>query len=340
MIALAFLLAGLATSVTTAQAPPIAIVDWYGMQEVSRPKLQQALAIEPGDPLPEQPAEAEARLEAVPGVADARLSAVCCEGGGTILYVGIREAGQTALSFGAAPSGAARLPEEVKEAGAAFEKALMAAVQRGEVGEDDSLGHALVHDPAARAIQESFIDLADRYRDQLREVLQDAADAEQRALAAQVLAYATDKPAVVPDLVHALKDPDPGVRNNAMRALALMGKYARRAPEAGIHVPLRPFIDLLSSIIWTDRNKASFALLSLAGPDDAEALATLRKEALQPLVEMARWQSPGHALPGLVLLGRIAGMSDPEIFAAFQSGEREAVIEAALEGTASPDSAR
>jgi hypothetical protein len=41
----------------------------------------------------------------------------------------------------------------------------------------------------------------------------------QRALAAQVLGYVSDKQAVVGDLVQAMSDPFDDVRNNAMRAL-------------------------------------------------------------------------------------------------------------------------
>ena len=59
-------------------------------------------------------------------------------------------------------------------------------------------------------------------------------------------------------------------------------------------------------------------------------LARLRKEALVPLVEMARWKSEGHAQPAFVLLGRIAGYSDDAANAAWDRGERELVISAAL----------
>ena len=56
----------------------------------------------------------------------------------------------------------------------------------------------------------------------------------------------------------------------------------------------------------------------------------LRKEALAPLVEMARWKSDGHARAAFVILGRMAGYSDEAAQAAWDSGERELVISAAL----------
>ena len=53
--------------------------------------------------------------------------------------------------------------------------------------------HALMHDPAARAIQQRFIAYAARDLSRLRDVLRHSRDAEHRALAAQVLGYAPNK---------------------------------------------------------------------------------------------------------------------------------------------------
>ena len=47
------------------------------------------------------------------------------------------------------------------------------------------------------------------------------------------------------------------------------------------------------------------------------------------VLDIARWSDPGHALPGLVILWRIEGRSDQEIFAAIQRGDRKAIIEQA-----------
>jgi hypothetical protein len=71
--------------------------------------------------------------------------------------------------------------------------------------------------------------------------------------------------------------------------------------------------ELLTSYEWTDRNKASLALLVLTTSRDPKALALLRKRALQPLKDMAAWKVEGHAYPGFVLLGRLAQMPEEEI---------------------------
>ena len=46
--------------------------------------------------------------------------------------------------------------------------------------------------------------------------------------------------------------------------------------------------------------------MTLSRSRDRQLLATLRKQALTPLVEMARWKSEGHALAAFIILGRIA----------------------------------
>jgi hypothetical protein len=45
---------------------------------------------------------------------------------------------------------------------------------------------------------------------------------------------------------------------------------------------------------------------------------------------MARWRDLEHALPGFILAGRLAGLDEKGIQAAWVGGDREAVIERAL----------
>ncbi len=84
--------------------------------------------------------------------------------------------------------------------------------------------------------------------------------------------------------------------------------------------------------VWTDRNKASAALQTLSASRDAALLAGLRKDALRPLIEMARWKSEGHARPAFEILARMAGYSDEAAEAAWGRGERELVISRVLRG--------
>jgi hypothetical protein len=308
----------------------VGIIDFYGLRHVSESQARDALKIVEGDWIPESVTEAEQRLAALPGVVSARVRRVCCNDGRALLYVGIEEQGSAVLRFRAVPRGQIRLPDDVVQAGDDLGKAGLQAILRGDSGEDHSQGHALMHDPASRAIQERFIAYAARDLKRLRDVLRHSNDVEHRALAAQVLGYAGDKRAVVADLVYGTGDPAEEVRNNSMRALWIIAKFAAQSPNLKIRVPTKPFIGLLNSPTWSDLNKTSLALMELSSNRDPRLLASIRAQAIKPLVEMARWKSEGHAMPALMILGRIAGWSDGDVQSALMRGERNAVIDAAL----------
>jgi hypothetical protein len=69
--------------------------------------------------------------------------------------------------------------------------------------------------------------------------------------------------------------------------------------------------------------------MQLTEDRDPDLLASLRREAFDDLVDMARWKTLGHALPPLVILGRIAGLSEEAIGRTLESGDREGLIVAA-----------
>jgi hypothetical protein len=132
--------------------------------------------------------------------------------------------------------------------------------------------------------------------------------------------------------VNGISDPADEVRNNAMRALLVFADMDPAASRNTPRIPPEPFIALLNSPVFSDRNKASGALMALSASRDPGLLATLRKGALTPLVEMARWKSAGHALFAFTILGRIAGYSDETAHDLWDRGDREVVIEAAIKG--------
>lgn len=314
----------------TAQLPRIGIIDLYGLRKTKAAQVREAIGINVGDSLSALAMfEIPARLADIPGVTSAAIDPVCCEEGKTMLYVGVLEEGAPALELRAPPTGTQRVPAEVEQAGIAFARAHNRAVMRGFVREDISQGHSLMADSAARMIQLGFVDLAAKYGDSLRAVLRNSNDSDHRALAAEVLAYAANKQSVVDDLVYGMRDPASDVRNNATRALALIAAYAQANPALKITVPYEPFIDLLNSIAWTDRNKASLALMQLTEKREPALLTALKTRAFDSLVDIAEWTNPGHSMAGLVILGRIGGLPDADIFAMFERGEKEKITAAA-----------
>jgi hypothetical protein len=314
----------------------IQVVDFYGLRRVNEADARATLAVKVGDTISlaggGRPAvfdESERRLGKLPGIANAHLNLVCCEGSGGIIYVGIEEKDSPAFRFRPTPQGTARLPDDVVKAGQEFLDALTAAVRRGDSAEDISHGQSIMRDPATRAVQMRFIAYAlDPAR--FRDVLRNSSDASHRALAAQILGYATNKRGVIGDLVYGMSDPSEDVRNNSMRALAVFVRAERRSPLATTHIPPNTFVALLSSPVWSDRNKASMALMELSEGRDPRLFDLLRRRAMLPLVEMARWKSEGHAMPAFTMLGRLAGLSENEIQAAWKQGQREAVIALAV----------
>jgi hypothetical protein len=317
---------------------PIGIIDFYGARTLTHSQIQQQLQIKEGDPTPSLQKDFEqrvmpayGRLLSLPNVAQVDLNFVCCsDDGKMILFVGVQEKGIAALQFLPAPTGSVRLPQEYIDDDAAFSRALQSAVVKGVGKEDDSRGYALDADPESRAIQLRYVDLAERDKALLRDVLHHASDPQHRAIAAQVLGYAAPKQSVIPDLVEAMRDSFPTVRNNAMRALAVIAIFSQRSPQLGLTIPKEPFIAMLNSVAWTDLNKSAFALFELTENRDSEFLLQLRQKALPTLLDMAQWKSTGHAHDALFLLGRIGGMPEEEIQKAWDKGNRETIIAKAL----------
>ena len=322
-------LALLVATPLAAQQPVVGYVDVYGARTNAPAAVRAAAGISVGDSVTATlERAARARLLALPGVRAGHVTLVCCENGQSIVYLGIVESAAPAITFAPAPAGDIRLPGNIVQDGAAFVRAQQDAVVKGETLEDDSTGHSLMRYPPAREVQQRFINYAAGNVARLRAVLSGSADAHHRALAAQVIAYAFNKAAVIPDLVEALRDPAENVRNNAARALGVMASYNQAHAESMLRIPYAPFIAMLSSPYWTDRNKASLVLMSLTASRDPMMLHQLRSRAFAELAEMAAWQVPGHALPAAFILGRMAGWPDDEIVKAWEK-DRAALIAAA-----------
>ena len=319
--------------------PPLGVIDFYGLHTVSEAQVRQVLGFHEGDAidlaqLEKEKREAERRITTIPGVKAVFLEFVCCTNDQkSMLYVGIEETNSACSVFQPAPQGNVRLTSDVIRAGSDFEAAIGEAVEKGDAAEDDSQGHALNHNPEVRSVQVRFIILAEAHLANLEDVLRDSYDADQRALAAQVLGYVKDKQSVVPNLLAAMHDPSSGVRNNASRALLVFARFSPTLAAGRIQVSPQPFIEMLNSCIWTDRNKSSFALAELTQQRDAALLAEIRKEALPSLMEMARWKLMGYARPSLMILGRIGGLSDEQIEKDLEAGNREAIIAAGRKAT-------
>jgi hypothetical protein len=91
---------------------------------------------------------------------------------------------------------------------------------------------------------------------------------------------------------------------------------------------LGPFIKMLNSIVWTDRNKAAMVLVKLSQDRDPKLLHKIKEQALPSIIEMAGWKDRGHAIFSFVILGRIAGVNEKSLVTKNFSAEWAVEIEA------------
>lgn len=313
--------------VCLAQAPTIGLIEIYGARNVPRAEVLRRLDAKEGSPLPRSKGEVEERLGQIESVVSAHLEAACCEQGKAILYVGIEERGAPHFDYHPEPTDEeVKLPLPVVGAYVSFLEAARTAGTAGAASEDLSQGHSLLSDPKARYQQLGFVALADEHKAIMQKVIRESGIPEHRAMAAYMIGYAKDKESVQNDLQYALRDADETVRANALRALGAFAVYAQKNPDARLKVSPTWMVEMLNSLVWTDRNNAAVALVTVTENRDHDTLEMIRQRALPSVIEMARWRHLPHALPAFILAGRIAGLSEDALQEAWKKENREPVL--------------
>lgn len=310
-------------------APRVGSIEFFGIHKTSESRVRQALGVREGDYLPKSKGDAEERIDALPGIVEAHLEAVCCDGPNTILYVGVEEKGAPHFDLREPPDGEISLPEEVTKLYRRFLEASERAA-RFTTAEDLTQGHALSADRDTRDLQEQFIPVATKYINQLRGVLRNSGDEEQRAIAVYAISYLPEKQNIVDDLQFAVRDADTGVRGNAVHGLRALAVYAHLHENSGVKVEATWCIEMLNSLSFGDRVRAVEILQILTESRDASSIETMRDRGLNALVDMARWKSLQRALPAFVLVGRLTQLTDNQVQDAWAKNDRESVIAQAL----------
>jgi hypothetical protein len=312
-----------------AQAPKIGDINFYGLRKLAPEKILSTLDLKSGTPLPSSKGDLEERLELMPGVAAARVEAVCCDGPNAILFIGVEERGSPHFDTRPAPEGTASLPEDVMAAYREYLGAVGRAAELGNAAEDLTAGESHVADIPARLFEDRLTGLAADRLEVLREVLRSGAEADERAVAAAVIGYAPDKQQAIKDLQFGMQDVEPAVRANAVRAMMAVAVLAQKRPELGLRIEPTWMVEMLNSIVLSDRQLAARALVTLTEQPNAAALDLIRARALPALVDMARWKTLRYALPAFLLVGRTAGVPERELLDEWQRGDRETTIERA-----------
>jgi hypothetical protein len=311
----------------------VGAVDFFGTAGIDLTSIRAAVPLHPGDTIAmANAADVKRRVTAAVtragGAPPTGVSTVCCDPAGRLLiYIGLPGHNVRTVAYLPPPSGSSCVPDAGVQLYDRAMAALQKAIEAGDTAEDMSSGYALAHHPQYRDAQLALREYAVAHGPLLRTALRGCGRAENRAAAAQLLGYASRSRAQIDALVRAARDSDAAVRNNVVRALWVLA--SSRDPTTVAMIPSAPFIEMLSSGVWEDRNKAGLLLSTLITMTSANALADMRRNAMDSLVEMARWQDAGHAYPYRVLLGRLAGFDDRRLNELISAGEVQAIIDAA-----------
>lgn len=289
----------------------IGSVDFYGYAGLNLEQIRSALPLHVGDPYPgpvETVEQINKAVTSVIGRPPADVSPVCCDAKGNyMIYIGLPGTSIRKTELNPVPTGNTHFPPEIVELYEQIMDANVASVMKGNAREDTSKGYALsTTTPDLRAKQLAARAYATQHERLIRAVLDSSSDARQRIVAAHLLGYARQSRQQIAYLVRATHDLDETARNNATRAL---GVLAASNPKVAAQIPAAGFITMLSSASWTDRNKATWVLLSMTRNREPKLIAQLRSEALVSLIEMARWRG-AHAYDARILLARIAGIEE------------------------------
>lgn len=250
---------------------------------------------------------------------------VCCDDTKRLLvYIGLGGTSSRSLATASTPQGSDHLAAVALKLYDQLMSAELSAVSRGVAGEDDSQGYALSTDSVVRQIELSIHTYAVMREAEFERVLTNSAEPHQRRVAAEFLGYVPRSSTQIKALAEAVGDSDVDVRNNAVRALGVLAAARNSGP---LSIDPQPFIALLFSGKWTDRNKGSALLARLTESRDPALLAALREQAILPLVEGGSWDS-GHAAFFLLILGRVAGIPGDKLQQMIDSGDSAKIIAA------------
>jgi hypothetical protein len=308
----------------------IGAIDFYGYAGLNLDQIRATLPIHVGDSFP-SPAETRETINKAVTSAIGRppteVNPVCCDPQGNyLLFIGLPGTSVKEMKLNPVPTGSLKFPAGVVKLYEETMEALSQSVLSGIAREDVSQGYALsTTDSRLREKQEAVRAYASKNEKLIRSVLETSSEAQQRSVAAYLLGYTNQSTTQIEHLVHASHDANGVVRNNATRALAVL---AASSPKVAARIPAGPFIEMLDSGSWSDRNKGGAVLASLTQSRDPQLLAQLRSEALVSLIEMARWHSNGHAYTARVLLGRIAGIEEERLRKLAQAGNADEIINA------------
>lgn len=265
---------------------PIAAVDFYGSAPVDFARLRAAFPYKVGASFgPSRIALADTPPEFQKLVGGNRFSSATIlipDLHGFVLYIDIEPSAAPALVWKPEPTGAEKMPSEIL---ALYEHAMERLGNGGvNAGDETTEGYSLSKDPVMRANELKLVDYARAHAATVYSVLNTSASSRDRIAAAWIAGYAPQDKAQIDALLGAVNDPDSTVRNNSIRVLAVL---AHHDPSIARQIPPDPFIPMLRSLDWTDRNKALALPAPVTAARDPKTLESLRRQGIEPLRQMS-----------------------------------------------------
>jgi len=214
------------------------------------------------------------------------------------------------MPFKKAPKGNFSDPDGLLLAWRQYEELALDLVESGQVVPDTEKCPA-VHCPFGhkhkrlKPFEKTFSEGVKKNEKALVTILNDSAQMDDRASAAYLLAYLNDPQKVALYLVPAIKDPEPLVRNNALRVL---GDIAERNKE--VVLPSKPLIEALNFPRASDRSKAVFVVMMMASGSQ-QVREDLVKEGVPTLLAMLKGNQPDQRDFSHNILRKISGKEFP-----------------------------
>jgi hypothetical protein len=298
-------LLALMTAAAAAGKDRIAYIEFFGYQGIDVEALRKELPLHEGDAIsPGGRAAVRAAVKRITGSDPTDVAPICCiKDGDTVLFIGL--AGKSRRPFAVNPRPTLDLSLSAELLKLAREMDDAEAKSTEEVS--PPVGYRFMKDKAAQTAELRVREYARGHVPELTRVLSKSAHSEQRAIAADALGYADRSQEQIDALVVASHDSSDEVRNNATRALS---EILDGDPKAVSMIPAAPFVEMLHSATWTDRNKAGWVVASLTQARDVALLANLKARAWDALVEMACWRIPDWNSGARMILARIAGIPE------------------------------
>lgn len=325
LLLFALLLPGFAVN---AQSKQISIIEFYGLQSLSEQQIRNVLPIKEGDAFSLATEDAIVKkLKEIPGVSDAYV-ATTYVGKPNLwrLLIGVSEGNIARAPRHPEPTGAVTLPKHIMKTYSRHFKLWIRGAKKGKSMEDYRNGYYYSGYPPVAKNLDKIIAYVKQDLPHVKNVLLNSKYPEHREAAAWAISYSMDKRAIVPALLHAVRDTDRNVRMHATSAIVLLIRWGRMRPDAQFYIPADPFINMTNSIVWEDRIDGVSVLLALTEGAPENVKKDIGKRTWKSLAEMSRLKDMDYALMSYKLLARLGGMAAEQIETTFLTQYRDSWI--------------